>query len=53
MWIPYIEAKREVQHRNSDGVLTADRVYNVMYAIHEDADKADKIRADFLKHTSK
>ena len=45
--IPRIQAKRELQYRNSESALTSDRVYNIMYAMTDDEDKAERVSTEF------
>lgn len=45
--IPRVQAKRELNLRNSESELTGDRVYNIMYAMTDDEDKAERTRSKF------
>jgi len=45
--IPRVQAKRELHLRNSESELTEDRVYNIMYAMTDDEDKAERTRSEF------
>jgi len=45
--IPRIQAKRELHLRNSESELTRDRVYNIMYAMTDNEDKAERVSSEF------
>jgi len=53
MGIPRTIAKREMLQRNSQGKMTEDRLYSLIYNIYEDDDKAAKSVSDFIIQKAK
>jgi len=53
MGIPRTLAKREMLERNCRSQMDEERLYNIIYNMYEDDNKATKAVADFLIHKSK
>lgn len=53
MGVPRTLAKREMLERNCRSQMDEERLYNIIYNMYEDDDKANKAVADFIIHKSK
>lgn len=53
MGIPRTLAKREMLDRNSRSKMDEERLYDIIYNMYEDEDRANKAVADFIIHKSK